>query len=104
MAAPRLRTAPAGPGQIVETGTGLRQGLWQSFSVSDGLLSAIIADVVQAREGQLWFGTREGLSRYDGQGFVTFTTADGLADNNVQAILEDRQGHLWLGTRGGLSR
>lgn len=49
----------------------------------------------------MWVGTRAGVSRYDGQRWISFTTADGLASNEVESLLEDRQGHLWIGTWGG---
>lgn len=49
-------------------------------------------------------GTRGGgLSRYDGQDFVSFTTADGLVDNYIQSLYEDIDGQIWVGTTRGLS-
>ena len=61
--------------------------------------------LLEDRTGQLWIGTwRGGVSRYDGERFVTYTTEDGLADNTVYALLEDRDGQLWIGTIGGVSR
>ena len=52
-------------------------------------------------EGNLWFGTPGGLSRYDGQTWTTFTTKDGLAHNDVRSIAQDNTGNLWFGTNGG---
>ena len=94
---------PAGPGRTVEAGPGLRQGLWLSLGVRDGLSNGIVA-ILRDRAGQLWFGSRTGtggVRRYDGLHITTFTTADGLASNEVRALLEDRRGHLWFGTGGG---
>ena len=100
-----LYLTPAGAGKSVLAGPGFRQGLWQSFTVHDGLPPGRINSIVQDREGNVWFGTNRGLCRYDGAQFVTFTTEDGLADSFVQSIGEDRQGNLWFGTRfGGVSR
>jgi len=59
---------------------------------------------VEDREGGLWFGTVNGVSRYDGGDFTTFTTNDGLADNHVRSIVEDGEGNLWFATRRGVSR
>ena len=91
--------APARSGKMVEAGPGFRQGSWQAFGVQDGLPCPTITDMLQDRDGNLWFGTEgAGVSRYDGEQFITFTTEDGLADNDVHSILEDRGGDLWFGT------
>jgi signal transduction histidine kinase/DNA-binding NarL/FixJ family response regulator len=50
----------------------------------------------------LWFGTNNGLSRYDGKEFVNLTMADGLASDRIwKAIYRDSHGKLWVGTDGG---
>ena len=100
------QTTPAGPGKSVLAGGGFRLGLWQSFSVPDGLPSTLVTAILQDRQGYLWFGTQSGgVSRYDGVQFTTFTTENGLGDNVVGSIVEDRHGHLWFGTQsGGVSR
>ena len=45
-------------------------------------------------DGFLWFGTQNGLVRYDGTSLVRFTSTDGLAGNQVRQIEEDGDGHL----------
>ena len=56
-------------------------------------------------DGSVWFGTYNGVSRYDGdQRFVNFTVDDGLASNKARALLLDDVGHLWVGTDAGISR
>jgi signal transduction histidine kinase/ligand-binding sensor domain-containing protein/DNA-binding response OmpR family regulator len=54
--------------------------------------------------GVVWFGTADGVCRYDGKGFVHFTTTDGLADKEVRAIYRDADGVMWFGTKNGISR
>ncbi len=53
----------------------------------------------------MWFGTREGLNRYDGYTFTIFKNKVGdnksLANNYVNALVEDKRGYLWVGTWGG---
>lgn len=53
----------------------------------------------------MWFGTREGLNRYDGYTFTVYKNKLGddksLANNLVNAIVEDDKGNLWIGTWGG---
>src|SRR6267378_1166533 len=71
------------------------------YDISDGLAHNIITSVYQDAKGYLWFGTFEGLSRFDGYHFTNYGTRDGLGHVIVNAIAEDRQGHLWVGTNGG---
>ena len=57
----------------------------------------------------MWFGTEDGLNRYDGYNFKIFAfdpdDSTSLSDNTIQAIYEDRTGVLWIGTRrGGLNK
>ena len=91
---PRGRSVPAGQGK----------GHWQNFSVVDGLSSNTVYDILQDREGDLWFATEVGASRYDGRTFTSFTRHSGLAGNWVEAVLEDREGNIWFGTGEGASR
>src|SRR5262245_17339261 len=70
------------------------------YDVSDGLAHSHVAAIHQDRKGYLWFGTREGLSRFDGYRFTTYGLSDGLGHANVNAIAEDRRGRLWVGTNG----
>jgi len=100
---PQGRSAAAGQGRIAVAGPGLRQGLWQTFSAPDGLAAPLVQVIYQDRQGQLWFGTARGVSRFDGEKFTHLTVAEGLVDNEVRALLEDRQGRLWVGTAQGVS-
>jgi streptogramin lyase len=78
---------------------------WRTYTIVDGLADSVVASIVEDRAGNLWFGTNEGVSRYDGVNWETYGEPDGLADENVNSILEDRSGNLWFGTwRGGVSR
>jgi signal transduction histidine kinase/ligand-binding sensor domain-containing protein/CheY-like chemotaxis protein len=77
------------------------KGHWESYALIDGLPDVNVLVIMEDREGYLWFGTEDGgVSRYDGQSFMTFTTENGLAGNNITSILEDREGYLWFGTGG----
>ena len=64
--------------------------------------------ILQDQNGFLWFGTHDGLHRYDGYTFKSYRhdpdEAASLSSGVVLALLEDRQGRYWIGTEDGLNR
>ena len=101
---PRGQSVTVGPGRIAAAGPGMRQGLWQTFSVLDGIADVNVNIILQDSRGRLWIGTDGGLTRYDGHHFANYGMEDGLVGNEVLSLLEDRQGNLWIGTKRGLTR
>jgi PAS domain S-box-containing protein len=77
------------------------------FSVEHGLSQSTVQAIVQDRTGFLWFGTEEGLNRFDGYSFVVFRRdardPRSLHDDRISALHEDQQRRLWVGTWSGLS-
>lgn len=71
------------------------------YDVSDGLAHNTVTSIYQDKKGYLWFGTFEGLSRFDGYRFTTYSTSDGLGHVIANHVAEDRQGRLWVATNGG---
>ncbi|MBE0645546.1 MAG: SpoIIE family protein phosphatase [Bacteroidetes bacterium] len=75
------------------------------LDMSDGLSQGMVFCVFQDSRGFMWFGTKEGLNRYDGHTFLVYKKKPGdatsLPDNYVLAITEDVKGRLWLGTNAG---
>jgi signal transduction histidine kinase/ligand-binding sensor domain-containing protein/AraC-like DNA-binding protein/ActR/RegA family two-component response regulator len=78
---------------------------FENYTVENGLSSNIIQCAFHDRKGWMWFGTREGLNRFDGYKFISY-----LPDSNdslslkgqlVRCITEDRDGNLWVGTENG---
>ena len=71
----------------------------------DGLPSAGIQSIIQDRDGFVWLGSQNGLSRFDGYEFTNYQHEPGdptsLAHDFVWSLLEDRDGSLWVGTDGG---
>lgn len=69
---------------------------------AQGLSQGMVYDIVQDRNGFIWFATRGGLNRYDGYGFKVWKNDPfnpySISDNTIQVLLEDRRGWLWLGT------
>ncbi|MEW6363333.1 MAG: two-component regulator propeller domain-containing protein [Acidobacteriota bacterium] len=66
----------------------------------DGLPQNSITSIIQTRDGYLWFGTEEGLARFDGVRFTLFNSRNtpALAEQTVCTLLEDQSGTLWIGT------
>lgn len=68
-----------------------------------GAVQAILED----QQGFMWFGTQQGLNRYDGYSFSNYDIGvepDGLSNTTIKALMEDSAGAIWIGTLGGLNR
>ncbi|WP_288381146.1 two-component regulator propeller domain-containing protein, partial [uncultured Massilia sp.] len=80
---------------------------FEHLSVAEGMAQETVLSVVQDRDGFMWFGTQNGLSRFDGYRVVNYRAATGkpraLSNNWVRVLHLDRHGRLWLGTDGGLN-
>ena len=70
-----------------------------------GLSQTNVTCILQDKRGFMWFGTRDGLNRYDGYNFTVYRNKEddkhSLSNNFVTALLEDRNGDIWVGTWGG---
>jgi two-component sensor histidine kinase/ligand-binding sensor domain-containing protein len=65
------------------------------LSVEDGLAGRYVSCAVEDKDGFMWFGTSNGLSRYDGNSFKTFTKQNfGLITNEIAALIIDEDNHL----------
>lgn len=75
------------------------------LSTDQGLSQSNVTCILQDRHGFMWFGTRDGLNKYDGYEFTIYKNKAGdpgsLNNNFITSILEDRNGVLWIGTWGG---
>ena len=80
----------------------LTQYVHDVWTTDNGLPQNAIASMIQSRDGYLWFGTQEGLVRFDGLRFTVFdrNNSPELPANVVQSVLEDRSGNIWIGMRG----
>lgn len=75
------------------------------YGVLQGLRHNQIRALIQDHKGNLWLGTDDGLSRYDGRNFYHYTKEQGLNNNLILSIMEDSNHNIWFGSfRGGVTR
>lgn len=88
------------------------------IGVNDGLTQGSVYAMLKDSRGFLWFGTQDGLNRYDGHRFRTFlpagltprpgdlsqTQSGSIRGVSILGIVEDPDGNLWIGTEEGLNR
>ena len=70
--------------------------------LSDGLSEKSVTCILQDKKGFMWFGTRNGLNRYDGVEFKIYEFVHGdstsISSNFINSLVEDSLGNIWVGT------
>lgn len=78
------------------------------LTTKDGLSQGYVTAILQDRRGFMWFATRDGLNRYDGNAFVVYKNDPNdpasLGSNFIQDLIEDDRGYLWIATSTGVNR
>ncbi len=81
---------------------------FEHFTTKDGLSQSTIACILQDNKGFMWFGTQNGLNKYDGYTFTNYLydsdNPASMLGSFVMEITEDSEGNLWIGTESGLNR
>jgi len=79
---------------------------FEHLSLEEGLSQATVWSILQDRHGFMWFGTADGLNKYDGYNFKIYKhnpyDSTSLPDNRIMTIYEDKSGVIWVGTSGGV--
>ena len=87
-----------------ETQTKIKNN-FKHLTTKDGLSQNSVTDILKDQYGFIWFGTYNGLNRYNGYGFKQFPMEKGnpkaLSSKSIRAITEDKEGYIWIGTLGG---
>lgn len=92
-------TEGAGVFRFTPSGTEPGKGTWESFNTQDGLGSNVVLSFCQDKQGEILFGTEEGISSYNGKDFQNFNVKNGFPWRNIEALLIDHAGNHWVGTR-----
>lgn len=68
-----------------------------------GLSANTVYAVLQDSYGYMWFGTWDGLNKFDGYAFTTYNRRNGLSNETIHALHETEDGNIWIGTDDGLN-
>ncbi|MEI6946088.1 two-component regulator propeller domain-containing protein [Paraflavisolibacter sp. H34] len=79
---------------------------FRHYQVENGLSNNAVIATLQDRKGFMWFGTKDGLNRFDGYSFKVFRNnpddSGSIGNNFIHSLYEDPEGVLWVGTNSGL--
>jgi ligand-binding sensor domain-containing protein/signal transduction histidine kinase/DNA-binding response OmpR family regulator len=78
------------------------------LTVEHGLSNNAVLSITQDKQGFMWYGTSNGLNRYDGHVFTVYkmNAADStsLSSDNILSLFCDKSGTLWIGTSNGVNQ
>ncbi len=81
---------------------------FEHFSIDQGMSGSDVHCIYQDSIGYLWFGTGEGIDRFDGYSFTSYRpdpeNPASLVNAFVEILCEDRAGNIWVGTLRGLDK
>jgi ligand-binding sensor domain-containing protein/serine phosphatase RsbU (regulator of sigma subunit) len=73
-----------------------------SFSTGDGLLNSQVNAIIEDPQGQIWFGTNQGISVYSGEGkkpaFQHYNQSNKFISNQIRFFRKDKNNNIWIGT------
>ncbi len=79
---------------------------FRHYQVEDGLSNNTAICTLQDSKGFMWFGTKDGLNRFDGYTFKIYRNnpadSNSIGNNSIWRLYEDERGTLWVGTERGL--
>ena len=82
-----------------------KEFVFHRLSIEHGLSQNSVTSIVQDKKGFIWFGTQDGLNRYDGYNFTIYRhdpdQSATLSNNYIHCISQDGDGFFWIGTDGG---
>ena len=79
---------------------------FRNMSVEDGLSQNMVYSIFQDKTGFIWFGTMDGLNRYDGIQYRIFKNErenpKSINSSRIFSILQDEEDKIWIGTANGI--
>ena len=82
--------------------TSYEEPAFLNLTNQDGLVNNIVTAIQPYDDGEIWFGTTAGLSRYDGEKFLPAGIKDGLRNRRIETIYREPNGVVWVATNSGL--
>ena len=81
---------------------------FKRLTTNEGLSQGHVTSIIKDQKGFMWFGTDEGLNRFDGYRFKIYKhdpdNSASMRDDVIQAPMEDKDGTFWVGTSHGLDK
>lgn len=79
---------------------------FKHISIENGLSQNTVLSILQDKDGFMWFGTKDGLNRFDGNSIKIFkrdpNSKHSIGNNTIWSLLEDEEGKIWVGTDRGI--
>lgn len=83
-----------------------QQVVFSGYAINDGLSQSVVNCIFQDSKGFMWFGTQNGLNKFNVYSFEVFTynpnDSNSITNNWINGITEDKENNLWIATKGGL--
>lgn len=81
---------------------------FKALSTNEGLSNSYVSTIVQDHLGYMWFGTLDGLNKFDGYEFTVYRhnalDSFSLPHSEIRKVVEDSSGALWIATNSGIAR
>lgn len=82
--------------------------LFEQLAIENGLPNNTVNSITRDHLGFIWFGTHDGLARYDGYDFIVYRhdreNSSSVSSNKTYVVFDDNRNRLWVGTAMGLNR
>jgi ligand-binding sensor domain-containing protein len=81
---------------------------FKRLSIEEGLSQSTVRTILNDSEGYMWFGTRDGLNRYDGNKITIYRhnpkDSTTISSSDINYVFEDKSKNLWIATTRGIDR